>query len=318
MDGYARRFRRWMRLDGRRTVVSACITLAGTVGLFVAGWTGAFTLDTAAPVTSLAGSVVGPLLPFVTVVLAVNQFVLTQEFGAADDIRDRLEAVEQYRRKVREKVERPYVSERPDEFLRQLLEATREAASELRSQARPAFETERRLIKAVDAYVERLHDEAADAEDALASARQNTFEVVTVILDYQDQRQRREARRIRTAHDGALPDPLRERFERLESMLEDVQVARQYFKTVYVQQELADLSCHLLYAGSVAIAAGCAILFGFENLIAAGVDRTGVIAAASIGIGVLFSPFAVLFAYALRIATVARRTTADFGPFALE
>ena len=306
-----------MRLDGRRTVVAACITLCGSVGLFVAGWTGAFTLDTAASVTSLVSSVIGPLLPFVTVVLAINQFVLTQEFGPTDDIRDRLEAAEQYRRGVKEEVGSPYVSERPDEFLRQLLEATREEASELRSHARPAFEPEAGLIKAVDAYVERLRDEAADAEEALTGAREGTFEIITVIIDYEDQRQLREARRIRAAHDGTLPDPLRERFERLEPMLEDVHVARQYFKTVYVQLELADLSSHLLYAGSAAFAAGVSLLFGYENLLAAEVGRTGAIAAASIGIGVLFGPFAVLFAHALRIATVARRTAADFGPFFL-
>lgn len=55
---------------------------------------------------------------------------------------------------------------------------------------------------------------------------------------------------------GTLPDAVVEAVDGIEALLGDIHVAQLYFKTVYVQQELADLSVALLYVGFAALLGG--------------------------------------------------------------
>ena len=85
-----------------------------------------------------------------------------------------------------------------------------------------------------------------------------------------------------------------------------------------MQQELADLSKVLLYVGFPALVGGAFIVLAYGNLLEMGLHPYVYVVVVSTTVTALFSPFAVLFVYVLRIATVGRRTAADFGPFVLQ
>lgn len=104
----------------------------------------------------------------------------------------------------------------------------------------------------------------------------------------------------------------------IEDLLEDVYVTRLSFKTVYIQQELADLSIVLLYVGFAALVGGGFVILSLDRPVELTANRALLTAVVAGAATVALAPFAVLLWYVLRIATVARRTAADFGPFTLQ
>ncbi len=94
--------------------------------------------------------------------------------------------------------------------------------------------------------------------------------------------------------------------------------AREHFKTFYFQWELINLSYAILYTAIPALLVSFAmILFfdpGFVSGTILGTNTVLVVVCVAVTIGII--PFVVLFAYILRISTVAKRTLA-VGPFTL-
>ncbi|WP_135824080.1 hypothetical protein [Halorussus ruber] len=94
------------------------------------------------------------------------------------------------------------------------------------------------------------------------------------------------------------------------SRLRQIDVARQYFKTLFMQSELASLSRILLSVGVPAEIVSTMMLVAAAGPSAqtfyGGVPP--LLLAATVAVG--FAPLAVLFAFVLRIATVAQRTAA--------
>ncbi|NHN46309.1 hypothetical protein G9464_01670 [Halostella sp. JP-L12] len=309
--------KRWVALDGDRVLIAAAllaIVFAAVVAL--AGMSLVVVTDPR-PVTTLVGSMLGGMLPFITVVLAINQLILTQEFGTTGTFRERLDETDEFRRTVEDDVGVESSPATPTAFLRTLVAATRDRAERLREAADTVDDAERR--ERVRGFADRVADEAGSAEQTLEGATFGTFEVVSVILDYDDSAQLDAARTLRNTRDEeALPDAVADAVDGIESLLEDVHVARLYFKTVYIQQELANLSIVLLYVGFAALVGGGFVILSYDRLVDLVANRallTGVVAGA---VTLAVAPFAVLLAYVLRIATVARRTAADFGPFMLQ
>jgi hypothetical protein len=203
----------------------------------------------------------------------------------------------------------------PAEFLNLLVQTTRERAVALREAVDESRSDEFR--EAVESYVEPIVADAEETSDRLADAEFGTFEVVSVILWYDDERHLQTGRRIRAAFGDDFTDAADEAFDDLRAVFEDVHVARLYFKTVYLQQELATLSKLLLYVGFAALLGDGFVILTYESL-AAQLDSTALLLVASTAVALVVAPFSVLLAYVLRIATVARRTAADFGPFLLQ
>ncbi|WP_227380987.1 hypothetical protein [Haladaptatus halobius] len=267
-------------------------------------------------VTTLLSALVGGTLPFITVVLAINQLILSEEFGSTGTFRDRLEETESFRRTVENDAGLTISPIDPTNFLRTLVLATHDRAIALQEICDKRHNSQ--LQEAVRNFVDDTTAEAEKAATTLANAQFGSFEVVSVILDYNDSRHLYTARRIQAEYTDALSDPLSETFDEIEALLEDLHIARQYFKTVFVQQELADLSRLLLYPGFVALLGSGFMILGYENLLNATVGQAVPILLVSATVTLLFVPFVVLLVYVLRIATVARRTAGDFGPFILQ
>ncbi|WP_049928129.1 hypothetical protein [Halopiger goleimassiliensis] len=314
-DSIADRALHWLYLDGDRRVLSGLL-LAGVFAaclLLIAA--DLITPAAAGDVTAIAAALIGGMLPFITVVLAINQLILSEEFGTTGAFFERLEATREYRRSIESHTGyRPSPVE-PSEFLRVLIESKRRTALGLRNVCRDATPE---LRDAVDDYVSLTAPRDEDAIETLEGATFGTFDVIAVIVHYNDPWQLQEVRKLREHHSHDLSEAAENQLDRLEELLGDIHVARQYFKTVHMQQELADLSKILLYVGFPTLLGGSFVIVGYGNLLALEFHPWVYVAVVSVTITALFSPFAVLLAYVLRIATIARRTAADFGPFVLQ
>lgn len=306
---------RWIYLDGHRGLLSGLL-LAGVFGaslLLVRA--GLVTPAEAGDVTALSGSLIGGMLPFITVVLAINQLILSAEFGTTGAFRERLEETHRYREEIEEHTNVSPSPVEPSAFLRTLIRKKREVSAGLRDASTDASPA---LRETIDDYVGSTTPKDDDAVDQLEGATFGTFAVISTILDYNDPWQLQEVRRIRERFEDELSEAMDDRLDRLEALLRDIHVARQYFKTVHMQQELADLSKVLLYVGFPALVGGAFVILAYGNLLALELHPYVYVFVVSATITALFSPFAVLFVYVLRIATVGRRTAADFGPFVLQ
>lgn len=307
---------RWIYLDGHRGVVSGGLL----VGVFGASLllirSGLVTPAEAGDVTALSSALLGGMLPFITVVLAINQLILSEEFGTAGTFLERLEETREYRHGIEEQMDIKPSPVEPSEFLRTMIRTKREMTNELQDSCRA--DSSSSLCKEIDDYVASATPNDARAIDELGNATFGSFAVIAVILDYDDPWQLQTVHRIQEQFRNELSDATDERLDRLKEFLRGIHVARQYFKTVYMQQELADLSKVLLYVGFPTLLGGAFVILAYGNLLALELPPFVYALVVSTTITALFSPFAVLLVYVLRIATVARRTAADFGPFVLQ
>ncbi|WP_049922440.1 hypothetical protein [Halopiger djelfimassiliensis] len=304
--------KRWVLLDGNRYVLSALF--AGIVFLTCAGigFAGYVPVTDPATATTLVSSIVGGTLPFITIVLAINQLVLAQELGWPGDLEERFESMASFRREVETLTGESVSPAAPADFLQLIVETTAEHAETLRPVADRVDDPA--LAALLEDFVDAVTQEGAVVSDSLADADFGTFETLSAVLGHFNGAHLYAARTIRTDHADELPAEAVETLEFLVEVLGYVAIARQTFKTLYMQYELAFLSQLLLVVGFPTLLGGGIFLMTYGSIIEAVGDPTVLVLVVSAVVTFVFLPFIVLLVYTFRIASIASRT-ADFGPF---
>ncbi|MFB6170266.1 MAG: hypothetical protein ABEJ06_03880 [Haloarculaceae archaeon] len=300
VSGWPGRFYRWLLLTGDRTVLVAAFTAATFLGtLLLASGTLRDTPASATSVLRLVSSLAGGLLPFVTLVLTINQLALSMELGSVFHLQRRLDSMREFRRDVADATGRDTCPARPAPLLDVLFAELGERADALAAADDDALSSYGRGLAAdVRAVRERL-SRGSTVLATLVAAREYDPGVRVRDLD-----------RLRAETAADAGDAL----EALETLHGHVDVAQKYFWTVYAEDELATLARLVVYTGVVALAAGVALTLGYDSLLALGVGTWGLALVVAVGVTLELLPFVILAAYILRIATVAR-TSAGFGPF---
>ncbi|PSP68314.1 hypothetical protein BRC85_02480 [Halobacteriales archaeon QS_1_69_70] len=300
----------YVLLNVNRDLVSLGIlllTFAGVVGASLVIDGAAAALVTDDPIETAFQAFIGATVTGVTLVLTLNQLVLSQELGAVDDQYDRMEGAIDYRADVGDLLGETPPAE-PSAFLCALIEAIGDRARAVEAAAGDDDEPVQRVVDSTvenaDAVVERL--EGADFGE---------FDVVRTSLDFNYSWKLYAANRLDT---DDRSEETRAALEDLSEALGLYGPAREHFKTLYFQSELITLSRTVLYVSipSLVTSATVVLLFDVENYpgTVLGLDLGVLIVAAATAVAV--APFAVLLSYVLRIATITRRTLA-IGPFIL-
>lgn len=311
------RLRVWLLLAASRQLVVAGL-LGGLFVAFVAlGALDPVGLRTAMasgdPIETLFQALLTAIITGVTLVITINQLVISQELGAVGDQRERMEGAMAFRREVEDVLGEPVAPAEPAAFLRALVEATQERAEALAEATDEGLDAERR--ERVQSYVDSLTEHATAVSDRLEGARFGSFEVVFAALDYNYSWKIHEARRLRSEVDEeAVGRPMADVIEALELF----GPAREHIKTLYFQWELIDLSRAVIYAAvpALVVATGMILYADASTFPGATLGVADVVWLSSAAATVSLLPFAVLLAYILRIATVTKRTLA-IGPFVL-
>ncbi|ADD05847.1 uncharacterized protein Nmag_2283 [Natrialba magadii ATCC 43099] len=261
-------------------------------------------------------SFIGAIITGTSIVVTINQLVLSQELGAVGSQRSRMQESIEFRQDTEATVSEDISPPEPAGFLFELVDGVQERANELES----AVEDERdeELREAIHDYTGDVRENAIHVKEDLEEAQFGTFAVIWGALRYNYSRKIYDARKIRVDHQDSLTE---EANERLEEMIETLKLfgpAREHFKTLYFQWELINLSRWLLYVSVPALAV-MAILIMYVDAstlpgTTLGVDNLVWITSAGFVVGI--SPFVLFIAYILRIATIAKRTLA-MGPFIL-
>lgn len=300
------RWREWFLLNGRRHLVFvvALVALFWTFTLLV--MSGLVPLGSTQPLFYLFGGLISGNLTVITVVVAINQLLLSQEFYTPNELESQMEGIVDYREGIRDAVDQVPPVE-PLGFLRLLVESSREEAQSLGGLA--FTEAGGELHDELEPIVTDLTAKADEVDALLQRSDPSTFDVLSTTLATNYSKGVNRLRRILYRHDR-LPEDVAGSIETLIHHLEDIDVARQYFKTIYLQEELASLSKQLFYVGLASLAVVSTGLLLLTSSAGASVPprQFALVVPGLITAG--FAPITLLFVYILRIATVSKRTAA--------
>jgi hypothetical protein len=313
------RFRLYVLLDVNRWVLTAVMT----AGLFVF-LLGLGTLDGSplrlsiqqgGTAKTIFRAYVGAMITGVTLVVTLGQVVLSSELGPLGDQREKMAGTMEFRRKV-EKFFGTTSPPEPYEFLQRFVETS---AERVRMLSEAVADTENETLRE---EVERLQaDIEANADatsDELEEAGFNAYRVIRAVLNYSYSWKIYRAREIHNEYGDRLTDDEQNALDDLIDVLELFAAARQHFKTLYIREELVNLSQTILYLAVPALGMTMAAFiylngssfpgttFGIDNLI-------WIFSAA---LAFISMPFLFIVAYFLRIGTMTKRTL-TIGPFVL-
>lgn len=310
-SGLSRRAREWVLLYGSRGIVAALT--AG--GVFVA--LSALVLSPLSPLQNLQSlyyvfsGLLSGNLTIITVVVSINQLLLSREFNTPSQLRSQMEGVIEYRQDVEDDAGQVAPVE-PLGFLELLYENTRHEAQRLGGLSITVANAD--VDEEIDEVVEDVTDHVDRVDALLDESDSSTFHVLSTTLTTNYARDINRLRRIKWRHGDELSDHVDAAIDDLIDQLQHIDIARQYFKAIYLQNELASLSRLLFYAGlpSVATLVGALFLFTAGSGASISPPVLQFVIPAAVTVGLL--PLAVLFSFILRTATVAKRTSATL-PF---
>ncbi|AKU08651.1 hypothetical protein [Haloferax gibbonsii] len=318
-------------LDADRRVVAAAPLLVVFCSVVVLGQLDPTPLRVAVeasdPIETLAQGLLTAIITGVTLVVTINQLVLSRELGPLGDQRDRMEGSMTFREDVADLLDAPVAPPEPSAFLRALAEG-------IASRARAVEDTldvdgdagESGDADASDDPTTRVREFAEEVEsnaEAVAGRLEGrqfgTFEVLSAALDLNYSWKIYQAARLRRVHDADLSAETKTALSELRDALELFGPAREHVKTLYFRWELVDLSRTMFYAAVPALVASIgAILFLDDptTITGATLGVSNLLLTVAFVVAVSLAPFAVLAAAVLRISTVAKRTL-SIGPFVL-
>ncbi|NHN48431.1 hypothetical protein G9464_12620 [Halostella sp. JP-L12] len=294
-------------LDLHRETLAAAL-LVGVV-LLTRGliWIDLLTVDP----KSLAGTAFGSgavagLFTLITVVLSINQLILSRVFGSPKGLRDEFQGTREVRGTVADITSEAAIPTDPGQFLARIGEGLMAHADRLGGDYAPDLQSEvDEYGLAVAEYGERI---AAVTENDRAT------NVLTSMLGARYADLVAETERLQRARGDDLDDADRETLDEALQLLEATSIVRQYFKTLTIQQNLAKVSRQVAITGFVALLAAFYVGFVYRTGADTSVNPTALPWVVSIALGVVLSPLIVLLVHIFRISTIMWYTV-SVGPF---
>ncbi|MFB6178516.1 MAG: hypothetical protein ABEI77_02190 [Halorientalis sp.] len=301
----------WLLLDGDRRLVAGLT--AGVVALVLT----TVTVSGLAPLSDLQalyyvfGSLISGNLTVITVVVSISQLLLSREFKAPPKLQSQIEGIIDYRDDV-EAAAGQVAPVEPLGFLRLVFENARREAQRMGGLAYSLTDGETQ--SQLDRVVAEITTQTDRVRSLLDQRQTSTFDVLSVTLTTNYATEINHLRRIEHQHCDQLSEQCGDSIDALVHQLQHIDIARQYFKSVYLQQELASLSRWLFYLGLPSITLLAVALVFMTRSSGSVPPRAAVrlVVPAVVTVGLL--PMTLLFAYVLRIATVTQRTAATL-PF---
>jgi hypothetical protein len=309
----------WFLLEADRWLVTGLLLILVFVTMLAVGYlapTVEGAIRTSDSVDTLFQGFLTATITGVTLVLTLNQLVLSQELGAVGDQRERMDEAMAFREDVSETIQAPVSPSRPAQFLRALVQVSSERAQDLKDCIADTDDED--LERAVEDLTDSLIENADSVAEGLDDARFGQFDVISSALNFNYSWKVFTARRIHERFADSLDEEGTEALDRLIETLKLFGPAREHFKTLYFQWELINLSRRILTAALPALLVSAMMILFFNDatysLTVFGVETLVLVMVVAATISVL--PFLVLLAYVLRIATVTKHTL-SIGPFIL-
>lgn len=307
VDSYRSKGVRWIFLTGNRGVVALGITGAFATFFVCLVLAGAVPLEYTQPLYYAYSGLIAGNLTLITVIVSINQLFLSRELRTPGELQTQIENIIEYRKGI-EHAMGEIAPSTPLEFLRILIEGTRQKARQLDEYVSDGVVTSGQ--EEVDDVVTTLTNQMEQIEKPLSGPQPDTFNVLSVMLGTNYSQHIYRLRLIRADHEDEIGDVASEAIDDLIQRLQDIDVSRQYFRSIYLQEELSALSRVLLYTGlpSVAIAIATLVVLTVPPESPEIFVDLRVLLPVTLTIGLV--PLAILCSFFLRAATVTKLTAA--------
>ncbi|WP_436344572.1 hypothetical protein [Natronorubrum sp. FCH18a] len=308
----------WFLLDANRWILAGLLSVVAFAAFVALGAVAVPLRDAMAdgtPVNTAFQALIAAILTGVTLVVSINQLVLSQELGRLGDQQQWMDEAMEYRRGV-EDLFGSVGPPDPSQFLQALVKTSSDRAQDL--QAAVADSDDDVLRRRTDRLVENVCRNSDEIHSQLETSDFGDFGVLRSGLNYNYSWKIYAVRRLRHEHEDTLDDDEQEAFGDLIDVLTLFGPALEHFKSLYFQWELVHLTRSILYAGLPGVVAATATVLYLDpesvpgTLL--GVDNMVWVVSASATVALV--PFFLLAAYVLRIATISKRT-GSLGPFIL-
>lgn len=300
--------REWFFLVENRLLVAGGLLAVLLVLFFAVEMASSFSDQGLMPLFYVFGALIGGNFTLITIVISISQLVISQQLGAPGDLRRQIEETNEYREAVEESVGREVAPVTPTDFLRLLLDQAESRLDTVSEELNDVSDTG--AHDDLDDLLSDLHLHIGQVHALLSRADVGLFESLSVTLQTNYSHDIYEARNLLSQHGDQYSDDVREAIEDLVVRLQQIDVARQYLKTLYMQDELARISRYLLYTGTPAVVVAILMMHQFAASTQAVLDPTTLSTLVPIALTVGVAPLAVLFAFVLRVSTVSQRTVA--------
>lgn len=252
----------------------------------------------------------------ITIVLAINQLVLTPELGSLGDQRSRLDDALSSRMDAAKFADVPTMPTDPDQYLQTLVGATQDRVSRLREAV--ADSDDPALRREVDRYAEDVIDEAERVAAGLEDQQFGTIELLGAAMHFTTAEEIHGIRDLHERYADALTEGQAQAFEDVLDLLSLYTVAREYFRSHYVQWEFINFSRAILYVGLPAIVVAH-LTVGFVDANAFPGTLFGLPALflyEALAFTVVLVPVVVVISYAARLSTLAKASifVSPFSP----
>lgn len=308
------RFLEWLKTDGDRLYLTIGISVGIFVLFLLLNSIGMIAFTNGDSITRMASGMIAGTFSLVTLVVSVNQLILSQEFSPAGQHRDRVSGVMEFRRDIEDQTGISTAPIEPIQVIKVLAEAIRNRVSALSDSV--ANNTDEEFRQQVTRYAKSVEDSTEWIDETLDQSDTDTFDALSIAIEYADGWQIHTARRLRNDA-SALTDETATKFDELIDTIRLFSTAQEHFKTVYLQRELTRFSQLTIYCGIPAVLSSVLIALLYGNIGSATIATRYLPYVASLLATVVLVPLILLGTFILRTATVARRTV-SVGPMILE
>ena len=309
----------WLLLGANRWIIAGALALVVFCSFVLFGVLKPTLLttimETSDMVETVFSGLVGAIITSTTLVVSINQLVLSQEIGSLGTQRSRMDVTMDFYQNTDELLGTTAPND-PAALLRGLIDVAEERADTLRESVSGADSAE--LCKRTNEYVEDLELSADTARDELGGEDFGSFAVVSPALDFNYAQKMHDLRRLGEKYEDELTP---EQLEEFRNTLEAVTMfgpVREYVKVLYLQWALVKLSRAILYASipALIVAGGIALFVDLTTFSGTFLGLETMLWVVASGFTVSVTPFLVFTAYVLRLATLAKQTL-TVGPLVL-
>lgn len=304
------RFVEWVLIDGDRLLLTLCGSMMILAFLLISYYGNVIAFTNANSITRMASGMIAGTFSLVTIVVSVNQLILSQEFSPAGQFRDRLSGVLTFRRDIEDVTNVPATPVAPTRMLSLLITAIQDKANEVSNSV--ANYTAEEYRNRVTEYVDDVVANSEEVNEILEKAEMTAFDALLATIEYDQGWQFYAARHLR--NDTAdLSDEAVTAFDELIEVLQLFSTAQAHFKTIYLQRELTRFSQLTIYSGVPAVVTAAFIILLYGDIGGMSIRITYLPYITSLLTTIVFVPLVLLAAFILRTATITRRT-AEVGP----
>lgn len=302
----------WLVIEGHRGVVAATVLVAGTLVVTAIQLAEVGPQVSTSAFTNLFSAFLAGNLTLITVVLSINQLVLSRSMRSPRELRDEISAAIDYRDEVQDQT---YQFVSPDDstyFLHLLLDSVGHHVGTLQEARDDEVDAE--LRDALAELVDTITAHVGEMNASLVEADVGQFQSLTMILRHDVGEQINRCRLVQHRFGDELNAETDETLDAIQSRLELFEVARQYFMTIYLTEELAQFSRTILYVGFPPVVGAISMLFLLGDVTGGTTTTNSTTLPVLSAVLLSFAPLAVLFSYVLRISTLAEFSSA-ISPF---